>query len=118
MLAIWGVGQSFRQHRPLRKKSAPARNGFFGRVLEYANEAVLPFYVIHQTVIVIIGFHVVKWAAGVAVKYFTISLASVAMTVLLYDVFVRRINITRFLFGMKPKQRNAALKAVRVKMVA
>ena len=112
VLAIWGIGQRLKKHRAIEGKSAhiaaPARNGLLSKVLEYANEAVLPFYIIHQTVIVIIGFHVVKWRAGVGVKYFTISLASVAMTFLLYDVFVRRTNVTRLLFGMKSKKRDSA----------
>ena len=91
------------RHRAFKEETAkPGGARPLSKILEYANEAVLPFYIIHQTVIVIIGFHVVKWRASVMVKYFTISLASVALTLLLYDLFVRRTNITRLLFGMKP----------------
>jgi hypothetical protein len=34
---------------------------FRNQVLQYANEAVLPFYVIHQPVILIIAFYVLAW---------------------------------------------------------
>jgi len=31
------------------------------RTLDYANEAVLPFYILHQTVILAVGFIVLQW---------------------------------------------------------
>jgi glucan biosynthesis protein C len=71
------------------------------RVIRYANQAVLPVYVLHQTVIVVIGFYVVQWEVGALVKYVVISLASLAATLVLYDVAVRRTALTRLLFGMK-----------------
>ena len=73
--------------------------------LKYANEAVLPAYVLHQTVIVVLGYYVVQWQAGMMTKYFLISLLSVAITMVLYDLFVRRIGFLRFLFGMRAKRR-------------
>ncbi|MBI2869211.1 MAG: acyltransferase family protein [Chloroflexi bacterium] len=71
------------------------------RFLRYSNEAVLPFYILHQTVIIVFGFYVVRWSVGVGVKYLVISAASFAGIMLLYELFVRRINALRFLFGMK-----------------
>ena len=110
VVAIWGMGQAYQWRRSLKvnvpAKHSPRRRTFLDKAFAYANEAVLPFYVIHQTVIVIIGYYVVRWSAGISIKYFTISLASVALTFLLYDIFVRRSNITRVLFGMKPKRRS------------
>lgn len=78
---------------------------FNSRVLKYANEAVLPFYILHQTVILVVGFYLVRWQAGVAVKYVVISTTSLAAILGLYDVFVKRANVMRFLFGMKLKKR-------------
>jgi hypothetical protein len=66
----------------------------------YANEAVLPFYIIHQTVIVVIGFYVVKLEVNLFIKYLTIVVATIAVTLALYEL-IRRTNVTRFLFGMK-----------------
>ena len=76
-----------------------------GRAIRYANQAVLPVYVLHQTVIVVIGFYVVQWDVGALVKYPVISLAALVATLLLYDLGVRRAAVTRLLFGMKPADR-------------
>ncbi|MEN6576666.1 MAG: acyltransferase family protein [Phycisphaerales bacterium] len=72
------------------------------RFLKYANEAVLPFYILHQTVILAIGFHVIRLNAPLWLEYLIILLSSFAITIALYELLIRRINILRFLFGLKP----------------
>jgi len=74
---------------------------FNNKFLGYANEAVLPFYILHQTVILIIGFFVVQWSMGIAPKYFIIATTSFVAIMAIYELLVRRINIIRFLFGMR-----------------
>jgi peptidoglycan/LPS O-acetylase OafA/YrhL len=69
--------------------------------LKYANEAVLPFYILHQTVIVILSYFVVGWAIPDWLKFVFILLASFVVTMLTYEYLVRRINVLRFPFGMK-----------------
>ena len=71
------------------------------RFLKYANEAVLPFYVLHQTVILAIGFHVIRLDAPLWVEYLIIVVSSFAATMALYELLIRRINVLRFLFGLK-----------------
>jgi glucans biosynthesis protein C len=71
------------------------------RTIGYANQAVLPVYVLHQTVIVMIGFYVVQWEVPTLVKYLVISFTALVATLVLYDVGVRRTAVTRVLFGMK-----------------
>ncbi|MHA2315514.1 MAG: acyltransferase family protein [Candidatus Hermodarchaeia archaeon] len=71
------------------------------RFLSYANEAVLPFYILHQTVIISIGFYVVQWNTGVGVKYAAIASSSFIAIMLIYELLVRRISVLRFLFGMR-----------------
>lgn len=75
---------------------------FSNRLLKYASEAAYPFYILHQTVIIAIGYFVVQWDMDLYLKFLVIAGASLVSTVLIYDVFIRRINIMRFLFGMKP----------------
>ena len=70
-------------------------------IFQYAVEAQLPFYVLHLTPIVVIGFYVVQWEATVLVKFIVISLSSLVVTLLLYEIGVRRTWPTRFLFGMR-----------------
>ncbi len=70
-------------------------------LLTYANEAVLPVYVLHQTVIVIIGYFVIQQTWGVATKYFFILILSAIVTLATYEFLVRRFNVPRFLLGMR-----------------
>jgi hypothetical protein len=87
LVAILGYGSKFLNFE----------NGF----LKYANEAVLPFYILHQTVILGIGFFVVRWNIGIGVKFLIIALSSLVLIVATYDLVIKRVNTLRFMFGMK-----------------
>jgi len=76
---------------------------FTNKFLKYFAEGAYPIYILHQTVLVTVAFFVVQWGLGVGAKYAVIVALSFAGTVLAYDILVRRANITRFLFGMKPR---------------
>jgi len=76
---------------------------FGNRFLTYTAEGAYAFYILHQTVIVVIGYYVVQWSLGIWPKFLVITLVSLVTTTLLYELFVRRINVLRFLFGMKPR---------------
>jgi len=69
--------------------------------LKYANEAVLPFYILHQTVIVVLGYFMVQWAIPDPLKFLLILIFSFFVIIGLYEFVVRRFNIMRFLFGMR-----------------
>ena len=73
------------------------------RISAYAQEARLPFYVLHQTPIILVGYYVIQWNVIAPVKFLVISLASLLITLIVYDIAVRRTEATRFLFGMRPK---------------
>jgi hypothetical protein len=77
------------------------------KVLAYGNEAVLPFYLLHQTVILCVGWFVIRWAMGIVPKYLIIAAVSFVLIMALYELLVRRFNIVRFFFGMRPKKRTA-----------
>lgn len=87
LLAIFGFGSRYLK--------------FNNAILKYANEAVLPFYILHQTVIVIFGFWMINWEIGILAKYLLLSLSSFLTIMLVYEFLIRRINLMRFLFGMK-----------------
>lgn len=70
-------------------------------ILARANEAVLPFYILHQTVLLCIGYFVTRWDIPDALKLVTISVSSFIIIVSFYEFLIRRINTLRFLFGMK-----------------
>lgn len=75
--------------------------------LRYANEAVLPFYILHQSVILPLAFFVVQWAVPDLVKFLLILVLSFGIVIVLYEFLVRRFNLLRFLFGMKSAGRTS-----------
>ena len=77
-----------------------------GGAYTYATEAAYPFYILHQTVIVLVAYVVVQWGVGIPVKFTLIAATSFALTVAVYEVAVRRWTVVRPLFGMKPKRRH------------
>jgi peptidoglycan/LPS O-acetylase OafA/YrhL len=76
--------------------------GFSTPFLKYANEAVLPFYILHQTVLLGVGYFIVQWAIPDLLKWAVILVISFPLIMVLYEFLVRRFNVMRFLFGMKP----------------
>jgi hypothetical protein len=71
------------------------------RFLSYANTAVLPFYILHQTVIVSIGYFIKDWQWAVLPKYGFLAVTSFCVIMILYEFVVRKVGILRYMFGMK-----------------
>ena len=69
--------------------------------LRSANEGVLPFYILHQTVLLAIGYFVVAWEIHDAAKWAIVLTSSVVVIIALYLLFIRKFEVVRFLFGMK-----------------
>ena len=78
---------------------------FRNRWLERGQELIVPFYVFHQPPVVIVAFFVVAWQVGLLAKLAIIVLGSLAVTLALCELLVRRIKPARALFGMKPSLR-------------
>ena len=76
--------------------------------LTYANEAVLPFYIFHQTVLLSVGYFVVQWPIPSLLRWAIILLTSFVNIMVPYEFLVRRFNVMRFLFGMKPRPKPPA----------
>jgi len=74
---------------------------FTNQVRDYAVEAALPFYILHQTFIIIIGFYVIQWHIALMLKFLLIIVLTFITVLLIYDLIVKRIGPVRFLFGMK-----------------
>jgi peptidoglycan/LPS O-acetylase OafA/YrhL len=84
-------------------RPAPARRPRWQHAAGYANQAVLPFYLLHEPVIVAFAWIIVRWHAPILVKYPVLVAVSFTATLLIYELAVRRYRITRLLFGMKPQ---------------
>jgi peptidoglycan/LPS O-acetylase OafA/YrhL len=72
-----------------------------GPLLDALAESALPVYLLHQPVIVLLGFGVVRLPLGIAPKFILLLTGSTLVTLALY-VQVRRFALTRFLSGMRP----------------
>lgn len=71
-------------------------------ILPRLNEAVYPFYILHQTVIVIIGYAVLtRTNLGVYDGFLVVSLSTLAVCVAIYLLLIKPFKVTRFLFGLK-----------------
>ena len=76
------------------------------KVLNYLNQAVYPFYILHQTVIVLIVYYIVQVPnESILSKYIYTVGITFFVSVLIYHLLIRPYALTRFLFGMKPKEK-------------
>jgi peptidoglycan/LPS O-acetylase OafA/YrhL len=71
------------------------------KLRKVANEAIYPFYLLHQPVIVIIASYVVEWEIAIIWKVIFITTASFILTVSIYWYVIRPLNALRLVFGMK-----------------
>lgn len=77
---------------------------FRNKAIQYVNDAILPFFILHQPVIMITAFFVLPWNLPSGVKFLIVSTAALIATLLLYELLIRRIKILRVLFGLKTLQ--------------
>jgi peptidoglycan/LPS O-acetylase OafA/YrhL len=78
------------------------------KILPYANEAVLPFYILHQPVILIIGYFIVQVHLPIVVKYLFIAILAFGITLSMYEYGIRRVNPMRWIFGLKLRKPDMA----------
>jgi glucan biosynthesis protein C len=75
---------------------------FPSRAQHYAQESVLPVYVIHHPVVLLVASFVVTWNLGVWPKFAVILVTVAVLTLAIYEFGVRRWAITRAVFGLYP----------------
>jgi surface polysaccharide O-acyltransferase-like enzyme len=78
---------------------------FTNKWLVYGRETIVPFYLLHQPVIIAIACFVVQWDTGTTVKYLVVVLGSLLVTLSLVELVIKRIPLLRRLFGMKTRRR-------------
>lgn len=103
LAAILGFGSALRGRRSVVRpaRAALVRTRWWPRAASYANEAVLPFYLLHEPVIVLVAWYVVRWQAPDLAKYLVLVAVSLLVTIGVYELLVRRFRVARLLFGMK-----------------
>ena len=91
---------------------------FFARKMNFkhsilvpANISILPIYVLHQTLIIVIGYYIVDTDLSMFIKFIIITFTAIPAAVLLYKI-IQINNVFRFLFGLKRKSKKELAKSV------
>lgn len=74
---------------------------FSSRTLTYGQEAILPFFVFHQPVIIILAYYAVQWPVNLVAKLAFVVVGSFCVTLGVHAGLIRRFAPLRRLFGMK-----------------
>ncbi len=77
-----------------------------GPVRRYLTEAIFPYYIGHQTIIIVVGYYLKGASVGPAAEFTVVLLATIVGCALTYEIG-RRINWLRPLIGLK-RQRPAS----------
>lgn len=77
-----------------------------GKRLSYLTEAVFPYYILHQTIIVVAGVFLSSFRLGAVPEFLLLSGVTISGCALLHEYVIRRVALLRPLFGLKPLQKS------------
>ncbi|WP_224483149.1 acyltransferase family protein [Robertkochia aurantiaca] len=69
--------------------------------LSYANQAVYPFYILHQTVTVILGYYLLKVHLPFMIEFLILILGTFVISWFVFEFVIRRVSWLWPLFGVK-----------------
>ena len=82
--------------------------GLFMKFFNYSNDtlkelsiAVYPIYLIHQTIIVVIGYYIINIDINIFLQYIIICLVTIVLSLLFYFLILKKISFLRIFFGIK-----------------
>ncbi|WP_271783927.1 acyltransferase family protein [Aquimarina algiphila] len=93
ILVLFGYGAKF-----LNRKS---------NLLAYCNRAVYPFYILHQTITIAIGYYIMNLDWGLVPKLILMIIGTFLGSWMIYHLIIIRIPILHPLFGLKKSYREA-----------
>jgi glucan biosynthesis protein C len=67
------------------------------------NEAIYPFYLLHQPALIFVGYVVLKWDISYTSQAILITVLSLLSIIGCYWLIIREFNVLRIAFGMKKK---------------
>lgn len=100
ILVLFGYGAKYLNHP--------------SRTVTYANRAVYPFYILHQTITIILGYFLMDMNWGLTPKFTILTLGTFGGAWLLYEGLIKPIPFLHPLFGLKP-QKKQELRSARIK---
>ena len=75
------------------------------KLLVKLNEGIYPFYILHQTVLIVVAYYILPLSLSIALKIGLLLLITFPVILILYNTLVYPFTISRVLFGMKPKSK-------------
>lgn len=76
------------------------RFNFNSKALPELNSSVLPIYIVHQTIIVVTGFYIIRYVNNGLLQFVLILLITIAGSMLAYAI-IKQFRAIRFLFGLR-----------------
>jgi hypothetical protein len=76
----------------------------------HLNEAIYPFYILHQTVIIVWAYFLIDTAMPAGLKALVLTALSFVTIVTIYVLLIRPFKLTRLLFGMHVKNRKPVIR--------
>jgi hypothetical protein len=70
-------------------------------LLTYLNKAALPFFIMHQTIIIILGYYVIAMDISVFAKFWLILMGSLLISFAIYEGLIQRFTFLNIIFGIK-----------------
>ncbi len=67
------------------------------------NEAIYPFYILHQPALIFIGYVVLQWDIAYGLQALLITVFSLVSIIITYWFIIKKFNVLRIAFGMKKK---------------
>ena len=61
----------------------------------------MSFYLIHHPVIIGIAYYIVQWEVSTAIKILSVIICSFVITLGIFELLIKRINILGNFFGVK-----------------
>jgi peptidoglycan/LPS O-acetylase OafA/YrhL len=77
---------------------------FSNSFLRFTNQAVYPFYILHQTIIVAAGYYVVQWKIPILPKLIILVIITFASVFLLFKYIIKPFWLMRLLYGVRSKK--------------
>jgi len=71
-------------------------------LLSYFSDAVYPFYILHQTIIIVLAYNLAPMALGPILEPLSVILLTILLCFICFEI-IRRIDILKPLFGVKVK---------------
>ena len=75
------------------------------KTLAYCNEAVYPFYILHQTITIILGYYLMNLQWNSFYKFSIMTIGTFLLSWVIYEFLIRRWLLVRPLFGLQNKTR-------------